>query len=94
MPPKDTNSIQALYYIGPDGLKAKIENICDVNLGCCDEPDGIALINDTSTLTLTLQSPAFLNVVLRSLLFGIPIPNNWLKMHGFPMRRKCRKRRC
>ena len=93
MPPKDYDPNKPIYFLGPDGKIFKPSVITDADLADVDFP-GVDISLFEGTLTFTLKSPEYENVILRSLLTGMPIPNNWLKMHGYPMRRKCRKRRC
>ena len=88
MPPKDMSNGEGWsYYIGKDGLCEKLGRIEDVDLDSA--PGDFVPVNmlnpiDKMTFTASLNMPqTFQRYVL-----GFPMPNNWLKMHGLPMRRK------
>jgi len=87
MPPKDMSNGEGWsYYIGKDGLCEKLGRIEDVEVKAGDViPDEIIIsLKSEMEFTATLgMTQTFQRYVL-----GFPMPNNWLKMHGLPMRRK------
>ena len=85
MPPKDSNGEGWSYYIGKDGLYEKLGRIEDVEVEVGDViPHEVIPLKSEMEFTASLgMTQTFQRYVL-----GFPMPNNWLKMHGLPMRRK------
>lgn len=89
MPTKNENP--NVYMVDENGAPHKlnriespdIESVFDLK----KDSDMILQRGIGDTFELSFEVP---KVTVRSLLLNI-IPNNWLKMHGYPMRRRLRK---
>ena len=96
MPPKDTPT-GSLYYSTDDGKTYNELGVTiDASAGCMPyEPsdDEILEFLYPKEREMTFTATTITNRFLMQLLLGNKkyIPNNWLKMHGYPMRRKQRR---
>ena len=86
MPPKDDNNggIHP-YYVSNGRTFERIGRIEDVSIETSDvipysQMDLKSEMEFTASLNMTQTFQRFV--------LGFPMPNNWLKMHGLPMRRK------
>jgi len=99
MPPKDYDPLsQGTLFFSADGGETYelVGEISDVDIATdCKDKDETSLVFQ-SPQEMTFTATMLINKNMIWMLFGgtKDIPNNWLKMHGFPMRRKCRRRRC
>ena len=92
MPPKETHSCGQFYFRGDDGyeLIGRIEEaqlILDnpISEKAVELPNIIP--NEEYTFTVKTESLGYLKWAF--LLLGKWPTNNWLKMHGLPMVRRC-----
>lgn len=95
MPPKNIQP-QTLYF-GTGGEYKPLGRITEVSemvVGDGDFEQEMLEFQYPEEMTFTLTTIMNLNQMLLLLGRKESIPNNWLKMHGYPMRRKQRKRRC
>lgn len=87
MPTKDENNGGIhLYYASNGRTFERLGRIEDVSMEASDViPEEIII-----SLKSEMEFTATLNMTqtFQRYVFGFPMPNNWLKMHGLPMRRK------
>lgn len=83
----------------PDGHYEPIGKIQDVRM----EPDYDFCDPDYTSPYTDISKPSEMSISIRwdanvqaeyLLIYGKMPSNNWLRLHGYPMRRKYRKRRC
>ena len=90
MPPKE-RTLPEMYVIQPDGKRIKIGDIQAVNFSNDDDydycnPEGRLIVpSKLATFTVTWNPTTDMIYLL---IHGRLPSNNWLKMHGFPLRRK------
>ena len=96
MPPKDTQAHELFYSTdGGETMKplGKVTEVPDLSGTCIHGEDGYEMmVVSPQDLEMTFTATGMLSKNLILFLFGDKhmIPNNWLKMHGIPMRRKRR----
>lgn len=95
MPPKDIQP-QTLYFGTGGEYKplGRITEVSEIVVGDEDFEQEMLEFQYPEEMTFTLTTIMNLNQMLLLLGRKESIPNNWPKMHGYPMRRKQRKRRC
>lgn len=99
MPPKNTHETGALFFStdGGETLRplAKVTEIPSLPEPYIEGEDGYEMVVPPRELEMTFTATTIISRNLILFLFGDKrlIPNNWLKFHGHPMRRKAYKRR-
>lgn len=94
MPPKDTQS-QTLYFSTGGEYKplGRITEVSEMVVVDEDFEQEMLEFQYPEEMTFTVTTIMNLNRMLLLLGRKESIPNNWLKMHGYPMRRKVSKRK-
>ena len=95
MPPKNIQNLPELYVQQPDGKIMKLGKISEAQIFDDASPD-IDILEEPRYMfperTATFEVKWNPTVDTLYLLIHGRLPyNNWRKMHGFPLRRKCRK---
>lgn len=92
MPPKDIQP-QTLYFSTGGEYKplGRITEVSEMVVGDEDFEQEMLEFQYPEEMTFTATTIANLNLMLLLLGRRESIPNNWLKMHGFRMRRKRRR---
>ncbi len=94
MPPKD-RTLPEMYILQPDGTKIKIGKIqaAEIVPELDDEYDitGDRLIMPQNTATFTVTWNPTVDTMHLLIKGRLPY-NNWRKMHGFPLRRKNKRK--
>lgn len=89
MPTKNENP--NVYMVDENGAPHKLNRIESLDIESVfdskKDSDMILQRGIGDTFELSFELP---KATVRSLLLNI-VPNNWLKMHGYPMRRRLRK---
>lgn len=88
MPTKNVCEEPELYFMSSEGKLSPIGRITEVDLTSSEEPY-MDLTSICGDMTMTFEAN-IKNVMLLRYLAGFVMPNNWLKMHGFPMERRRR----
>ena len=94
MPPKDTQP-QTLYFSTGGEYKplGRITEVSEMVVGDEDFEHEMLKFQYPEEMTFTGTTIMNLNRMLLLLGRKESIPNNWLKIHGYPMRRKVGKRK-
>ena len=83
-------------FVSLDGITFEpLGKISEVKLDPVEaEPDAGSLqsMDLGGEMTFECEYPRIQVKALLWACLGLPIPNNWLKMHGYPMRRKTRRK--
>ena len=92
MPPKDTPT-GSLYFSAGGEYKplGRISEVSEMVVGDEDFEQEMLEFQYPEEMTFTATTILSLNLMLLLLGRKESIPNNWLKMHGYPMRRKQRR---
>ena len=83
MPPKYTPSFS--IYLSNGMTLIPVYYVPDLTDG--DLEDGPDKFHDVMDVTITLDI-AHIDKLLFRTLMGLPVTNNWRRMHGYPMRRR------
>ena len=96
MPPKETN-LPEMYVLQPDGTKMRLGEIQNAEIISDDDYDFSEkyIIQPTQTATFEVRWNPTIDTIhlIHLLIYGKLPTNNWRKMHGFPLRRKQKKRK-
>lgn len=94
MPVKEVLDKGQLFVIDNESGEAKpIGQVCNCDIDTTYEAIGTETIR---TLSNEFEATVHLNrnsVLLLLWIIGVKVENNWLKMHGLPMRRKISRKR-
>ena len=92
MPPKDTDQTKGMLFTEDGEQIGSFLGIPEIQEIFIEHEDGMELLPTTTTnqLEFTCSYSAInLNMTLfRWMVLGIRPSNNWLRMHGYPMRRR------
>lgn len=93
MPPKDMQNPGTLMFSTDGGEALKpLGKVTDIDMELCGDEeiadDYYYIPSNPEEITFSVKNRIHLNVM--RILIGCKdhVPNNWLKMHGYPMRRR------
>ncbi len=95
MPPKNINEFPKLYVVEPNGRCTELGKIGSVSFDDVSQPRVLdeepVLISRPAEATFEVKWNPTIEIIYLLIHGRIPA-NNWLKAHGWPLRRKARRR--